>query len=291
MKYLLAWGLLLVGISLLAQEEEYPYPSLSPKGNISQIVGNTLIEIEYERPSVRQRKIFGHLVPWNKVWRTGAGYCTKIKFDKAVEIAGQRIPAGQYSLFSIPKPEEWVIILNTDTNLYGSYDYDSEKDVIRLLVPSKHSGRFYETLTIDVDLIPNNARIYISWDHTQVSFDVITTTDQEIKQFITKELISGKSQNSDHYAGGADYYLYQHSNLMEAIELAEKAIKLNPENGWARRVKIEIYEYLHLYGKAQMEINEALEMTRKRSFEKEEDRAAEIKSWKEYSQRIKELQN
>ena len=83
--------LLIVGSPLFAQ---YEFPSLSPKGHISQVVGDTQIEVEYERPSVRNRVIYGGLAPWNKVWRTGAGYCTKIRFDKPVSVGGQQVDAG-----------------------------------------------------------------------------------------------------------------------------------------------------------------------------------------------------
>ena len=120
--------MILMILNVSAQDREYPYPSLSPKGTISQTVGNTLITIEYERPSVRKRQIFGGLVPWNNVWRTGAGSCTKISFDKSVVVEGQRIEAGNYSLLTIPNQKKWIIILNKDTSLWGSYNYDSKKD-------------------------------------------------------------------------------------------------------------------------------------------------------------------
>ena len=113
--------LIFSAFGVLAQDSAYPYPSLSPKGKISQIVGNTTIEIEYERPSVRKREIFGDLVPWGKLWRTGAGSCTKISFDKDVVVSGQNIEAGKYSIFTIPNPKEWIVILNRDTKLYGTY--------------------------------------------------------------------------------------------------------------------------------------------------------------------------
>jgi hypothetical protein len=90
---ILVLSLLLVSSQINGQEIDFPYPSFSPKGNISQTVGNTLIEVEYERPSVRKRQVFGRLVPWNKVWRTGAGNCTKIKFDKDLKIGGQKVSA------------------------------------------------------------------------------------------------------------------------------------------------------------------------------------------------------
>jgi tetratricopeptide (TPR) repeat protein len=258
---------------------------------ISQIVGTTKIEVEYERPSVRKRKIFGELVPWNKVWRTGAGYCTKIGFDNTVEIKGQKIPAGKYSLFTIPEKEKWMVILNHDITLYGSYDYHHEKDVARFIVFPQKSSRFYEALTIDIDIIPNNARVYISWANTQIAFDIITDTDTQVYEHIQNELSFGNTSESDDYAGAADFYLYKKENLMEALSLADKAINLDTYNGWARRVKIEILEALKLDDKASLEIDKAIEMTKSRIFENESERKNEIDYWMSFSSRINAKQD
>ncbi|MEM8909687.1 MAG: DUF2911 domain-containing protein, partial [Bacteroidota bacterium] len=155
--------LTLLAFSVDAQNSKYPYLSLSPKGSITQEVGNTTITIDYERPSVRNRQTFGVLVPWDKVWRTGAGSCTKISFDNPVLVGGQKVEAGKYSLFTIPSPKEWIIILNRDTSLYGSFDYDSNKDVARFIAILRSSNRFYETLNFDIEILPNDAKIYLSW--------------------------------------------------------------------------------------------------------------------------------
>jgi len=261
--------LVLIVSNLSAQENEYPYPSLSPKGRISQIVGNTIIEIEYERPSVRKRQIFGELVPWDKVWRTGAGSCTKISFDKDVEVGGQKIEAGKYSLFTIPNPEEWIVILNKDTTLYGSYDYDHKNDIARFVAIPIESNRFYETLNFDIEILPNNAKIYISWENVQVSFDIETTTDFEIKKLIEDELLTEKNKDSDIYAGAAEYLFFQGENLMDAITLTNIAIELNENNGWARSLKIKIYEKMKLFSMALAEIENYTKYAQSRKWEDE----------------------
>ena len=247
--------LVLLTFNIKAQDSEYPYPSLSPKGNIYQVVGNTTIKIEYERPSVRKRRIFGELVPWGKVWRTGAGSCTKISFDKDVKVGGQKIEAGKYSLFTIPNIQEWIIILNKDTTLYGSYNYDYKKDFARFVTIPVESSRFYETLNFDIEILPNNAKVYLSWAKVQVSFDVETTTDSEIEKLIEEELLTKKNNDSNIYAGAAEYLFFQGDNLMDAITLAEVAIEINENNGWARSLKVKIYEKLKLYDKALNEID------------------------------------
>ncbi len=272
-----------------SQTEDYPFPSRSPKGEISQVVGNTLIQIEYERPSARGREIFGELVPWGEVWRTGAGYATKISFDKNVKIGGQEVEAGQYSIFTIPGHESWMLILNSDTELYGSYDYDASKDVLRYPMKKLNSKRFYETLTIDVDIIPDNALVYISWADVQVSFMVETSTQVEIEAFIESELISGKSKNGDWYAGAADYYYFREENYSRALELAETALEIDPGKLWARSIRIDVFVRLGYFERALEEIELYADYVNSDAFERKEDRAQEMEYLTKEKSRIEGL--
>ncbi|WP_299555389.1 DUF2911 domain-containing protein [Seonamhaeicola sp.] len=265
--------LTVITFNIKAQEvTKFPYPSLSPKGTISQTVGNTVITIEYERPSARKRQIFGTLVPWDKVWRTGAGHCTKIHFDRTVKVGGQTVEAGIYSLFTIPNPNEWIVILNSNTSLYGSFNYDPKEDVARFVAIPKASNRFYETLNFDIDIIPNNAKVFISWANIQVSFDIQTTTDMDTEGYIQTELLTKKNKDSDAYAGAAEYLFYQRENLSEALKLAETGIELN-NNGWARGVKIRIFEHLKLYNNALQEINEYLQKVPSMNYSQEQKKS------------------
>lgn len=285
-KVLFIFAPLLLHFALNAQEN-YPYPSLSPRGTIEQVVGNTNVKITYERPSLRNRKVFGKLVPWGEVWRTGAGACTTISFDQAVELGGQAVPAGTYSLFTIPNPGQWVVILNRDTTLYGSYNYRQEEDEIRFLVPTETAGRYYETLTFDIDLIPNNARIYLSWGHIQVHFELKTNTEQEISRFIKEQLRTGLINQSDSYAGAAEYHLYQGTNYEEALQLAERAITMDQSNGWARDLKVRIYERLQRYPEALQEIKRSIQFTRTAPYEEENHRARDMDTLKNRLEDIK----
>lgn len=236
--------------TILVAQESFAFPALSPKGTITQVVGNTTFGVSYERPSVRGRKIFGELVPWNQVWRTGAAYCTKITFDKEVQFGKQMVKAGTYSLFTIPNPDEWTVILNTDTTLYGSYDYDQYKDVCRFQVTPKTSNRFYEALTIDIDVIPNNAHFYISWANTQIDFPVTTSTDALMDEFIKAQILTGKSTLSDDYTSVASHWMLQGRNYFTSIPLLEKAIELDPLSGWAYSTQIELFELIGRYPEA-----------------------------------------
>lgn len=288
-KTIFTFVLIIVSLNSNSQENDYPYPSLSPKGNISQTVGNTLIEIEYERPSARKRQVFGNLVPWNKVWRTGAGHSTKIRFDKDIIVGGQRINAGNYSLFTIPNPKEWIIIINKDTTLYGSYDYNYKNDIARFIVIPNESNRYYETLNFDIEILPNDAEIFISWTNVQVSFHIETTTDREIGELIQNELLTKKSKVSNKYAGAAEYLLYQDRNLSDAISLADYAIELDNNNGWARILKSRIYEKLKLYDKALQEINSHVQHVQTRKYDNEKEKENTLIQLKSDYERLNNL--
>ena len=225
------------------------FPGLSPKGSIVQRVGFTDITVDYERPAARGRKVFGELVEYEKLWRTGAGYCTKIRFSKPVIIDHIKINKGTYSVFTIPHPKEWTVILNSDTTLYGVSSYDEKKDITRFKAKPKPTDRFYESMTIDIDVEPNNAIVYIAWEQTQISFRVETETDKVANDFIQQNLLTYKSKDPDDYAAAAEYDFFMGKDLARALILIDKAIILKNES-WYYRQKIDILEKQMKYKEA-----------------------------------------
>lgn len=236
MKFYFTLLLALFTISSVAQIE---FPSLSPKGSVEQKVGFTTIAIEYERPTVRGREIFGGLVPYKTLWRTGAGNCTKIKFDNEILINGTKIPSGQYSLFTIPDKQEWTIILNSDTTLYGTGGYDESKDVIRFKTISKTTDRYYESLTIDIDITEVNASLNISWANTRIAFGIDTQTDESLKKMVNEQLLSGKVKDPQVLAMGAEYYYFKNTDLETGLKLVNKALEIK-EKSWFYGLKTDI---------------------------------------------------
>ena len=235
MKYLSYFLLSVCFVNAYPQEN---FPKLSFPGQIEQLVGFDTISVSYERPSVRGRKIFGGLVPYGKLWRTGASYATKLTFSNDVEIAEKTIPKGSYALLSIPGPESWTLILNTASDMFGTYEYDEAKDILRIEVPAKKSGRFYEAFTIDIDVIPNNARIYISWEETTVSFTVKTQTDARMEAFIQDSLLTGIYNDGGEYALATEHLIYLNKQLDTALTLADLAIKKGGESyGYVMRMR------------------------------------------------------
>ena len=282
-KFILGLGLMLLAFVSSAQ---IVFPVLSPRGSITQWVGNTYVTISYERPAVREREVFGSLVPYGQLWRTGAGYCTQISVDQPVKIGNERIEAGRYSLFTIPGKDEWVVILNADTTLYGTYGYNTDKDVIRFLAKPEKTGRFYESLTIDIDVVPNDAVVYLSWANTQISFTINTTIDEEIMYGVRVELLEGESDDPNQYALAAEYMIMQNTNLYDALVLAEKAIALDP-NSWARMLKIQVLEKLHRFDEALTEIQAGKENVKTRKYSKKEYMESDLQYWDKHATRIK----
>lgn len=248
--------------------DSYPqsFPDLSPKGRIIQLVGFTTITVGYERPAARGRKVIGELVPFGKLWRTGAGTCTKIQFSKPVTIDNKTIGAGAYSLFTIPNLNDWTVIVNSDTSLYGTGSYDEKKDVVRFKVKPESTGRYYESLTIDLDVVPNNAVLYMAWEKTQIHFTIETETDKKAVEFIDQNLLTDQSADPDQYARAAEYYFYLNKDLPKAITLINKAI-VKKDAPWYYRLKIDILEKQENYPEAIEAANQAIEFMQKHADE------------------------
>lgn len=127
-----------------------------------------LARVLYSRPQARDREIFGKLVPYGQVWRTGANEATEITLFQDMTVQGTKIKKGTYTLFTIPDRNEWTIILNNSTNIWGAYDYHVEKDVTRITVPVKKAPTRIEALSMAFKEIPNGAMLQIGWDDRYV---------------------------------------------------------------------------------------------------------------------------
>jgi Protein of unknown function (DUF2911) len=149
--------------------ENIKFDPASNFGNKSPIV-----RLMYSRPRVNGRKIFGSLVPFNELWRTGANETPEIRFYKKVSIGGKTIPAGIYSLMTIPSENEWTIILNSDLDQWGDYSYNQKLDIARIKAPSRKSNSTIENFTIQFERINNNTFImYIGWEKTVVDIKIL----------------------------------------------------------------------------------------------------------------------
>jgi len=179
LKALLIPMMLMLAVPALAQQLRLPRPS--QKSVLTQTVGLTDVTITYSRPGVKGRKIFGGLVPYGQVWRTGANEATTIAFTDDVTINSQPLPKGTYSLHTIPGENEWTLIFNKVADQWGSYSYDQKQDALRLTVKPRPAIEKREWMTFDVPELSTDAATFVlGWDNVEVPFTVNTHTTEKV---------------------------------------------------------------------------------------------------------------
>ena len=201
-------------------------PRLSPKASVSQTIGYTNITIDYCRPGVKGRTIWGGLVPYNQVWRTGANEATTIQFTTDVTLDGNEVPAGKYSLFTIPTTDAWTVVLNKVDRQWGAFTYKQEDDLLRFTV--KHvKGNFTERLQFSFsNLTDNSVDVLMNWENLQISFKAEVDLMNQVHAKV-KEAIASKPDNWQVYAESANYAADNEMFLDEALQWADKAISLD----------------------------------------------------------------
>jgi tetratricopeptide (TPR) repeat protein len=242
--FILAFILLLTIQPIFAQLN---LPEPSPAGHLKQEVGYTDITVTYSRPGAKGRKIFGALVPYDKLWRTGASEATKIRFYDSVTIEGNKLAAGAYSLFSIPGEKEWTIIINKDSSMHGTSNYTEEHDVLRFKVKPEPAPRYYETFTIEVnDIIKNTAQVFLLWENTQVKFNVTTNADERVMAEINERINVKKEDRPGLYYQSALYYFNNNKDLSQALQWIQKAVKADEDFNYLQlqaRIQAELKDY------------------------------------------------
>ena len=212
-------------------------PVLSPTSTIMQEFATSKIEITYSRPSMKGRVIFGDLVPYNQVWRTGANAATKVMFGEAVVIAGTSIKPGSYSLYTVPGTSEWEVIINTNTGSWGSNGYDTKDDVVRFTIKPTTLTAPVETFTIGVGNITyNTCTIDLAWDRTHVSIPVKADNNARLM----KEIEQAIERPNIPYRAAAQYYLSTNQNLDKALDYAQRSAAANPKQYWQHMLVAEI---------------------------------------------------
>ncbi len=191
-------SLALVAVPFFVRSQELPMPS--PLCKLEQRVGLTDLRIEYSRPSMKGRVIFGELVPFDQVWRTGANKCTLFECSGPVMIEGKELAAGKYALFTIPAKSAWKVIFNSDPEQWGAFDRKPEKDVLTVEIPCKQLDYARETLTMGFDdLHGDSAMFYVEWDKSRISLHVFANaTDQgqmNIKEAMAKGDMDASASN------------------------------------------------------------------------------------------------
>ncbi|MFT7343633.1 MAG: hypothetical protein ACI9XP_000207 [Lentimonas sp.] len=223
--------------SMVSAQIKTPQPS--PTASIEQMVGLTEVEIEYSRPGVKGRTIFGDLLPFGEIWRTGANSATLIEVSDDVKIGGQAVPAGQYALYTIPGAEEWTVIIHKHLENWGAGGYDKTQDLCRFMVKPTKLNDKVESFTIDFsNFTTNSANIELKWENTMISFLMETPTDAAVEKQIKSQLVDQPAAGT--YYSAASYYLEKGENLDKADVWIDKAISQRPEAFWYVHAKAKI---------------------------------------------------
>jgi len=253
---LIAIAVLIVG-NLSAQQ--LTIPQASPTQTLSQNFGTSKIVIEYSRPSVKGRTIFGGLVPYDSVWRTGANSATKIYFGEDVQLEGNNVPMGKYALYTIPGKDSWTIVLSKDTALWGSFGYNNKSDYLRFKVKSI-SVPMEETFLIDIANMKSNAcDIELIWDKTMVSFHVTADIDTKIMAQIDAAMKTDKPP----YWRAAYYYFENGHDVNQAYVWVNKAIEAQPDAYYMYTEKAKMELAMGKYKEAGATAAQAREMAKK----------------------------
>jgi tetratricopeptide (TPR) repeat protein len=203
-------------------------PKPSPKSTVNQVIGMTDVTLEYFRPSAKGRNIFGDLVPFGKMWRTGANENTTISFSEEVMIDGKKLAKGKYALFTLPKADNWEFIFYTDTSNWGVPEvWEESKVALRANVKPLLLNKYVETLNMTFNNLDNNfGMLEITWEKTYAALKIEVPTEKVAMESIEK-VLNGPS--SGDYFSAAQYFFQSNKDMTKALGYINKAIELSKE--------------------------------------------------------------
>ena len=229
--YLFLVTMLLACVSYKSHAQAVPrIPEASSTQTIIQDFGLGKVTVTYSRPNVKDRKIFGGIIPYGEVWRTGANAATTITFTEKVTIEGHPVPAGTYSLFSIPQRNEWTIILNKTVKQWGAYSYKQADDFLRFEIKPIRVNEKRETFTMAfANSTTRSTDLYLVWDHTAAAIHMETDDDAKIMANID-ELMKG--DRKPYYFNAIQWYYENNKDVNKALGWVAEAEKEDPKGPW-----------------------------------------------------------
>ena len=219
--------LMLVAALAVAGSAQVTIPRESNFQETSQMIGDTKISISYHRPNVKGRKIWGELVPYNEVWRTGANNATVFETPIDVMINGQKLPKGKYALFTLPTPGNWTIIFNKNWNQWGAFTHDPKDDILKVEVTPRQS-EFHETMAIEFEkVVGSTAEVNIRWENVAVPFTV------DVGDFNARFVNDNRRRTMSERMTLANYVLSQKmtGSYADALSWVEEAERMNKTFG------------------------------------------------------------
>lgn len=222
---------LAVSLNAELQAQGIKMPQASTGQTITQSFGLGKITVNYSRPNVKGRKIFGGLEPYGSVWRTGANAATTISLTEAVKIEGKELAAGDYELFTIPGKDEWTVIFNKGSKQWGAYEYKESDDVLRVKVKTAKLKDKVETFSIQfADVYPTTAKIELAWEQTGITLNLSTDIDEKVMASIDEAMKGDKKP----YFQAAQYYFENGKDLNKALEWMNMADANNTNAPWVK---------------------------------------------------------
>lgn len=199
-------------------------PSTSTTQTIKQDFGIGSIELTYSRPGAKERMVFGDLVPYRKLWRTGANEATRLIFKTPVELGGKKIDTGTYVLYTIPDEETWEVILNRGINNWGIDGYKESEDIVRFTVPVIKMSTKTENFTMQfANIKPESCELQLMWEKKAIAIPITTNIKDKLKAQIEAAMLTDKKP----YWQAAQFYFEYDKNLTKALENINKATEEN----------------------------------------------------------------
>lgn len=209
-----------------AASAQLKLPAASSAQTVTQGLGIENVTLSYSRPSMNGRKIFGELVPYNEVWRTGANTNTTLTFEGDVSLNGHKLTAGTYALFTIPNKSEWTVIISKNTKQWGAYTYNQAEDALRFNVKPQTLNTAVETFTISFDNVtPTSAVLSLAWEKTAIKVDLKVEQQAKILASIDEAMKGEKKP----YFAAAQYYFNNNLDLNKALAWFDEAAKAQPK--------------------------------------------------------------
>jgi len=256
MKKILSAFLICTVAAIASAQVKVPAPS--PTQTIKQDFGLSAIELIYSRPAMKGRKFFGDLVPWNKVWRTGANNATRLKFTDDVMIGGKALKAGEYALYTVPGDKEWEIIINKGSANWGT-NYKQEDDLFRIKAMPMKLTETVENFTMQfANVKPTSTDLHIMWDKTAVAIPITTDIDKRIMAQIENALI----KDSRPYFQSAMYYMENGKDMNQSLQWFDKAIEQNPKGYWIYHQKANALAKMGRKAEAKSIAQKSMDMAR-----------------------------
>lgn len=250
-----------------AEKESLPkpprvaFPQPSPNGTVKQRVGLTDIEVVYGRPSLRGRTIFGSLVPFGALWRTGANQATRISFSTAVKLNGTAVPAGSYELFTQPDATSWTVIVHKPMSQWGAYTYDAKNDVVRFQAAPVTLPNSVETFTIEIgDLRDTSATLALLWEKTKVPVRIDVDLVPAVVAEIKSAFAAPGPKTAALFYGSAQFYYEHQLDDDQALRWVNDAVQLNAKAPYMRLLKARLHQRLGQAAEARQAAEQAIEL-------------------------------